>query len=166
MPGSKRTVPDLRNAIGVNRPSSCAVRVRPHRVIAPIAFKITVETGAADAENLRGAKPIAVAHLQHFLDVDLADLIKSERLPVLVTGEPWCAVLKMFRQIAEVDEVACSRDACCGNDIFEFANISRPGEEEEDVECARRPNAMCERETHAASVCQSDAESQLMEEPH
>jgi hypothetical protein len=106
--------------------------VRPHGGIAPIALQVTVETGAADAENLRGAKPITVAHLQHFLDMDLADLIKSERLPVLVTGEPRGTVLKMFRQIAEVDEVSCSRDACSGNDIFEFANISRPGMLEED----------------------------------
>jgi hypothetical protein len=53
--------------------------VRPHRVIAPIALQVTVEAGAAEAENLRGAKPIAVTHLQHFLDVDLADLIKGKK---------------------------------------------------------------------------------------
>ena len=45
-------------------------------VAVAIAFQIPVETGAADAEDVRGAQSIALAHVQHPLDVDLADFFE------------------------------------------------------------------------------------------
>jgi hypothetical protein len=47
-----------------------------------------IETGAANPQNLGSSQAIAVAHLQNLLDVDLAHLIKGQRLPVLIAWEP------------------------------------------------------------------------------
>jgi hypothetical protein len=46
--------------------------------ITPIALQVTVEAGAADTKNLSGAKAVAIAHLEHLLDVNLANLIQRE----------------------------------------------------------------------------------------
>ena len=36
-------------------------------------------------------------------------------------------VLHVFGQVGEIDEVAGRRDAGAGNDVFEFADVARPG---------------------------------------
>ena len=100
--------------------------------VAAVALKVTVEACAADAENLCRAKAVAVAHLKNFLDVDLADLVERERLPVFITGKPRRAVLEMFGEVAEVDEITRGRNAGGGDDIFEFSDIAGPGVLEED----------------------------------
>lgn len=87
VPATGLTVPGRRNARGRNYLSCGAARVGPHIEIAAVAFQVTVETGAVDAENLGSAKATAVAHLEHLLDVYLANLVERERVPVLVSGE-------------------------------------------------------------------------------
>ena len=44
--------------------------------VVPVAFEVPVETGPANAENLRCAQAVAVAHLKDFLDVTLAHLFQ------------------------------------------------------------------------------------------
>ena len=77
-----------------------------------ITFEIAVKAGAADAENVRGAQAVALAHVEHALDVDLADFFERERLPV-VAGACAChlLVLHVFRKVAEIDEIAGGGDA-------------------------------------------------------
>jgi hypothetical protein len=41
-----------------------------------VAFEVTVKAGAADAKNMRGSQPIAFAHLEYPLDVNLADFFE------------------------------------------------------------------------------------------
>ena len=41
-----------------------------------VALKIAVQAGAADAENLRRAESVAIAHLENFLDMVLADFVE------------------------------------------------------------------------------------------
>jgi len=44
--------------------------------VQPVALEVAVQACAADAENLRGAKAVAVTHLKNLLDVVLADFVK------------------------------------------------------------------------------------------
>ena len=99
----------------------------PDISIVTVALKIAVETGAADPKDLRGAEPVAVTHLQHFLDVVLTHFVEREWLPILVAGDVSGPVLQVFRQIAQVDEIARGSDASGRNYILKFANISGPG---------------------------------------
>jgi len=41
-----------------------------------VALKIAVQAGAADAEYLRRAEAVAIAHLENFLDMVLADFVE------------------------------------------------------------------------------------------
>ena len=41
-----------------------------------VALQIAIQAGAADSQYLRRAQPVAVAYLQHFLDVHLAHLLE------------------------------------------------------------------------------------------
>jgi hypothetical protein len=76
---------------------------------------------------LRGAETVAVAHLQNFLDVQFADFIKAERTPFFVGGQVTGAMLEIFRQVGNVDEITHGGDAGGGNDIFEFADVAGSG---------------------------------------
>ena len=55
--------------------------------IVAVTLQVTIETGAAEAENVRSPQPVAIAHLKNFVDVDLAHFIKRKRLPILIAGE-------------------------------------------------------------------------------
>lgn len=95
--------------------------------VVAVALQVAVKTGAADAENLRCTKAIAVAHLKHFLDVRFTDLIQGKRLPLVIARQSRGTMLKMLRQIAEVDEVTRRRDAGGRYYVLEFTDISWPG---------------------------------------
>jgi hypothetical protein len=43
-----------------------------------VAFEVAIQTGAAYAEHLRRAEAVAVAHLENFPDVQLANFIQGE----------------------------------------------------------------------------------------
>ena len=82
--------------------------------IETVALKVAIKACAADSQNLGGAEAVAIAHLENFLNVRLADFVEG-------------AMLQVFREIAEIDEISGGGDARGGNRIFEFAEISRPG---------------------------------------
>ncbi len=63
------------------------------RRIAAVAFKVAIQAGPADPENLGGADTVAVAHAQNFLDVDFANFVQRQRLPFVVTGQALHSVL-------------------------------------------------------------------------
>ena len=88
---------------------------------------MAVQAGAANSKNLRDAEPVAVAHLQNFLDVQFADFIKAERTPFFVGGQVTGAMLGIFRQVGNVNEITHGGDAGGGDDIFEFADVAGPG---------------------------------------
>jgi hypothetical protein len=46
------------------------------------AFQKTVQACAADAQDLRGADAIAIAHFQDAADVDAADFVERQRAPI------------------------------------------------------------------------------------
>ena len=54
--------------------------------VVAVAFQITIQAGSANAEDLRGAKAVAIAHLQNLLDVMLADFVERKRPPVSFIG--------------------------------------------------------------------------------
>lgn len=41
-----------------------------------VAFQVAIQAGSADAEDLRRAQPVTLAHFEHALDVNLADLVE------------------------------------------------------------------------------------------
>ena len=98
----------------------------------PIALEIAIEAGAANAQDLSGTQAVAVAHLQYLLDMIPSNVVEGERLPIFVSRKTWRTMLKMFRKIAEVDEVTGGGDARGGNDIFQFTNVAGPGMLQED----------------------------------
>ena len=92
-----------------------------------VALQIAIETGTADAENVRCAQPVAFAYVQDALDVNLADFFERQRLPLVgrtSAGRP--LMLQVLGEVGEVDEIAGGRDACARNDVFEFADVARP----------------------------------------
>ncbi|MGB7848800.1 MAG: hypothetical protein WBL63_24525 [Candidatus Acidiferrum sp.] len=102
-----------------------------------VAPQVTVEAGAADVENLRGTKAVAIAYLEDFLDMRFADVVERKPLPVLVAGQAWSAVLEMLGEIAEIDEVSSGCNARGGNNIFELRTFPGQGCWSRMV-CARR----------------------------
>lgn len=91
------------------------------------AFEKTVEAGAADAEHVGGFHAIAAAGFEHAHDVRAADFVKWDRAPFGVGQRHTMArLLDVLRQVANVDEIRAVRDRGAGNDVFEFADISRP----------------------------------------
>lgn len=98
----------------------------------PIALQVAVETGAANAENLGGAKAIAVAHLQNFADMQFADFVETQRAPFLVIVKYRRAMLQIFRQVGDVDEIAGGGDTGGRNYVFQFAHITWPGMLQQD----------------------------------
>ncbi len=92
-----------------------------------IALEVAVQTGAANAQNLRGAETVSVAHLQNFLDVQFAHFVEAKRAPLFVAGQVRGAVLEIFWQIGDVDEITHGGDAGGGDDIFEFPDVTGPG---------------------------------------
>ena len=74
--------------------------------IETITLEVAVQASAADTENLRGAQAIAVTHLQNLLDVVLAHFVKRKRTPVGIARQLRSPMLQMFREIADVDEIA------------------------------------------------------------
>src|SRR5574340_1129547 len=76
-----------------------------------VAFEVAIETGAADAEDFRGAEAVAVAHFQDFLDVLHADFVERKRMPVLTAGVSRVGMLEMLGEVAEIDEIASGGDA-------------------------------------------------------
>jgi hypothetical protein len=111
-----------------NASGGSAVGVRA-RVVA-VAFQVAVKAGAANAKNLRRAEAI-LAHLQHFLDVHLANIVERKRLPLIIARKPRDAVLEVLGEVADVDEIAGGGDAGGRDYVFEFAHISWPGMLEE-----------------------------------
>ena len=74
---------------------------------ATITFEISVKAGAPNAEDVRGAQAVPLAHIQHALDVDFSDVLEGERLPVVDGARPWrLLVLHMFGKVDEVDKIA------------------------------------------------------------
>jgi hypothetical protein len=71
-----------------------------------VAFEITVEAGAADAQDLGGAKTVAIAYLQDFLYVALANFVEGERLPIFISRNTRRTMLEMFGEITEIDEIS------------------------------------------------------------
>jgi hypothetical protein len=60
-----------------NRPLGLSgVNLRTPPFGAAIAFKVTVQAGAADAENMRRAHAVALAHVEDSLDVDFTNLFE------------------------------------------------------------------------------------------
>jgi hypothetical protein len=135
--------------------------------IETITLEVAVQASAADTENLRGAQAIAVTHLQNLLDVVLAHFVKRKRTPVGIARQLRSPMLQMFREIADVDEIAGRGDARRGNYIFELANVSRPRMLKQDglraagqtgnarradvFEVSARMKDQCQSETEVAS---------------
>jgi len=99
--------------------------------VAAVAFQVAVKAGAANAKNLRRAEAIAVAYLQHFPYVHLANIVERKRLPLIIAREPRSAVLEVLGEVADVDEIARGGDAGGRDYVFKFAHVSRPGMLEE-----------------------------------
>ena len=111
------------------------------RSVAGGALEEAIEAGAADAENLRGADTIAVAHFEHALDVNFADLIERQWAPVFIRDSRNTPLrfLEMLGQITDVDKIGVGRDGSAGNHVFELANIARPIMlKKDDLRAARR----------------------------
>jgi hypothetical protein len=92
-----------------------------------IALQVAIQAGAPNPKDLRGPQPIPLAHLKHSLDVQLADIIQGQRFPLIVSHRTRSWMLEVLRQIAEIDESSCRRDARAGDDVFQFPHVSRPG---------------------------------------
>lgn len=41
-----------------------------------VALEVSVQAGAPNAQNLRRAQPVALAHVQHTLDVDFTHFVE------------------------------------------------------------------------------------------
>jgi len=70
--------------------------------------------------------PRVCAARRNFLDVVLAHFVERERMPVFVPGEARVAMLQVFGEVADVNEVSHGGDTGGGNYIFEFAGVSGP----------------------------------------
>ena len=55
-----------------------------------------------------------------------AHLFERQRFPVVALPRTLLAVLQLFRQVRQIDEVSRCRDARAGDDILQFAHIARP----------------------------------------
>src|ERR1700739_2928000 len=95
--------------------------------VVTVALQIAVQAGAPDSQNLRRAQTVAVAHLQHLLDVNLAHIVERKRAPLFVSCQPRGSMLQVLRQVADVDEVPRGGDARRGDHVFQFPHVSRPG---------------------------------------
>src|SRR5271157_33878 len=105
-----------------------------------VALQIAVQAGAANAQDLRGAQAVAVAHLQNFLNVVLAHLVQRKRMPLLVVGQAGIAMLQVLGEIADVNEIAGGGDAGGGNHVFQFADVAGPGMlQQQRLRAAREP---------------------------
>src|SRR5277367_3417314 len=105
-----------------------------------VALQVAIQTGAAYPEHLRRAEAVAVAHLQDFLDVQLADFVQGEWTPVLVVGEAGVAMLQVLGHIADVDEIAGGSDARGRDYVFQFTDVALPGMlEEEGLRATGKP---------------------------
>ena len=86
-----------------------------------------VQARAAYAQHLRGADAIAVAVLQHALDVNPSHFVERQGAPVLARGG--CVrlrLLEIFGQVSNVDEIGASFDRRAGNHIAQLAHVARP----------------------------------------
>src|SRR5262249_24017069 len=61
------------------------------------------------------------------MNMNFPYVVKRQRTPVLSRGTTIAAALQLLREVAEIDEVSASGDACTGYDILQFANIAGPG---------------------------------------
>src|SRR5580692_2988312 len=62
-----------------------AARVRTN--VVTVALRVAIQAGAANPQDLGSAQPVAVAHLQHSLDLHLAEIVEGQRPPVLVSRQ-------------------------------------------------------------------------------
>src|SRR6185437_6338402 len=103
-----------------------------------IAFQKTVKAGAADAEDLRRADAIAVAHIEDALDVDFANLVERERTPGFVELACVDRFAKIAGKVADINEVVHRSDGRAGDDVFEFADVAGPVVmQQDDLRAAR-----------------------------
>jgi hypothetical protein len=72
------------------------------------------------------AQPVAIAHLQDFLDVYLAYLIQRKRLPFFVAWQPRRPMVKLFGQVAKIDKIAGGGNASGGDHVLQFTDVPRP----------------------------------------
>jgi hypothetical protein len=59
-----------------SRLSCSTIGARPRGSVLTVTLEVAIKAGTADAENLRRAQTVAVAHLQNFLNVDFAHLVE------------------------------------------------------------------------------------------
>jgi hypothetical protein len=78
------------------RLSSSAGFVKARRRVVVIALQVATETGAANAQDLRATQTIAVAHLQHFLNVYLAYFVEREWLVIVIAIKVHRAMLQLL----------------------------------------------------------------------
>src|SRR5882762_1878635 len=102
-----------------------------------ILFQVAIQAGPANAQYLRGAQAISLAHVEDSMDVRIAHLVERQRTPLISLGGARATVLQTFRQIGDIDEIAAAGDRCAGNYVFQFTNISRPGMAQQN--CLRPP---------------------------
>src|SRR5213078_66875 len=71
-----------------------------------IAFQVAVQTGPPDSQESRGSQPASLTHLEPALDVHFAHLFERQRFPVVALPRTLLAVLQLFRQVRQIDEVS------------------------------------------------------------
>ena len=62
-----------------------------------VAFQVAVQTGSPDSQKLRSPQPVALAHLQHALDVHLAHFVERQRFPVVSFQGTRIPLLQLLR---------------------------------------------------------------------
>src|SRR6266571_9515948 len=85
-------------------------------LVIAVPFQVAVQAGASNPQNLCGPESITLAHFQHALNVQLAYLIEGQRLPIVAFQRTCAAVLQMFREIGNIDEVPRRRNARARDD--------------------------------------------------
>src|SRR6266478_1228622 len=95
-----------------------AARLRFSLGILPVAFQVAIQACASNSQDLRRAQPVALANIQHPLNVNLAQLSQRKGSPIISFRRPRVPLLQMLRQVRQVDEIPARGNAGAGNYVF------------------------------------------------
>src|SRR6266849_434685 len=62
-----------------------------------VTLQVAIQTGSPDSQKLRRPQPVALAHLQHALNVHLAHLVERQRFPVVAFEGTRIPLLQLLR---------------------------------------------------------------------